>query len=357
MRVILNLIVLLAAIFSPTIVFAVDGDKPEREHVNLIEEGKTWEYIHIYTRWNRVILNSFKMHFDGTEIRDGIEYSKLVYCGNLTHWEVDYKDAGTGIGIDWRDLPQYDVTSQPNYFSNYFLMREERGKVYLYISDLVDGDIEKFKEGHSDWEYVEPGDEAILYDFTKEEGEIVENVFCNAHRYPSDIYPFSPAVWCFLDLTVTGVSEIDLYGRRLIRQDFENAIRRPSCLEGIGVVNAGILPFINQADILTGMENSEYFLNCLYDANGEIMYKGDEYVDVTEIVGLVDVANPTLNLAIERTGDGIRAEGAEIMLYDLSGRVVTSGYESLSTTFLQPGVYVAKAQSSSGLSTLKLKVD
>ncbi len=355
---IVRVLILMAVFICPVAASAQESENPsDREYVKLIEEGKTWEYLHMYTCWDRFTLNSFQMHFDGTEIRDGIEYSKLVYCGNQTQWKVDYEDAGTSNYIDWRDLPPFDITSQPNYFSNYFLMREEDGKVYLYIRDLVDGDIVSYNEDHSYWEFVKPGDEAILYDFTKEEGEIIENVFCNVNPYPDDIYPFSPAEWCFMDLTVTRVSEIDLYGKRLILQDFGNARRRPSCLEGIGVVTAGILPFINQADMLTGMEHGEYYLNCLYDANGDIIYKGDNYVDVAKIIELAEVAQPTVNLAIERTGDGIRAEGAEITLYDLSGRVVASGYESLPTISLQPGVYVAKAQSPYGISTLKLKVD
>ncbi len=361
---IVRVLILLAVFICPVAASAQDGDtSSEREYVKLIEEGKTWEYILSYNTWSWYTFTAFQMHFDGTEVRNGIEYHKLVYCGDLTTWKscepwVDENERGD----DWPERTPYEITNKPNDITAYFLMREEEGKVYLYVRDLIDGknnpdDLFGFD---NQYENQEISDEAILYDFTKQSGETIQEVFCNWMEH-HQIYPYMPALWDYKDVYIKNISEIDLNGTLSIRQDCgeENWMWDwYSCIEGVGVIDRGFLPFIDCHPVSSNGGDGYYYLNRLFDDEGNIIYKENMlYCDVAKVIELLDVATPTLNLAIERTGDGLRAEGAEITLYDLSGRVITSGYESLSTTSLQPGVYVAKAQSSSGLSTLKLKVD
>lgn len=345
-------------LINSNVCLAEGNEKPnEREYIKLIEEGKTWEYIYGsgYYEWGD--FSAFQMRFDGTEIRNGVEYHKLVYCGNLTTWYT--KDRNV------RPLVVSNLSDRPNDIDTYYLMREEDGKVYLYIKDLMDGKINPEDEVWIPEGGVEiVGDEAIIYDFTKEAGSIINNVFCNYRTFQSNIYPFDFSLWSCINIYVKSVSEIELNGKRSIKQvcveDFYR-YDRYSCIEGVGVDSFGFLPFIDIHPLTSGFDYSYYYLNCLYDADGEMIYKADgeyfKYIDIEELVRLADIDQPVIAPTIVRNNDGIKAENAVITLFDLSGRVMISGYETVSTSSLQPGVYIAKAESPSGISTLKIRID
>lgn len=60
-------------------------------------------------------------------------------------------------------------------------------------------------------------------------------------------------------------------------------------------------------------------------------------------VGITDVIDSSAASAISFDGVTVRAAGADITVYDLSGVAVARGYESASMASMAPGVYIAKA--------------
>ena len=120
-------------------------------------------------------------------------------------------------------------------------------------------------------------------------------------------------------------------------------------IEGVGFCRSGFLPlFVYDTRVCTDAVN--YTLNRVYNAEGDIIYRG---LDIDPETVSVEKVYDKSSLSLNYGGEAVFAEssdgtGISLSLLDISGKVMSRvsgiGSVSASTAALTPGVYIAVAE-------------
>ncbi len=310
-----------------------DTDEDKKQPL-LIREDRIWEYLY---RENGLLKNPivengldnyllFRMRFDGTREMDGTVYHRLLYTGNIVKWSLTNED----------DIFGWEETANDN--SQEYLMREEDGKVYV---------LNNFSSSSP---YPVPDvKEILVYDFNLRKDDSYRLFYCVP-------YWEGKTVWDdlsddFTTFTVKDINEVEIDGEVCVRQEISHC-DPPSLytvIEGIGFCESGFLPLFVY-DTRVCIEYVNYNLNRVYNAEGDIIYRG---LDIDPETVSVEKVYDKSSLSLNYGGEAVFAENPEgavisLSLLDISGKVMSrvsgAGKVSASTAALTPGVYVAIAQ-------------
>ena len=302
----------------------------------LIREDRVWEYLYTENGLldNPVVENGadnyllFRMRFDGTCEIDGVEYHRLRYTGNVVKWAFSYEG----------DLFGYEETTNDN--PQEYLMREEDGKVYVFNnfnSPEIEGEIE-----------------FLDYDFNLREGDSYRLEYCIPFWKKEPIW--APDIEGRSSIfTVTEIDKTEIDGQDCLVQKLYKSESSPASdaeytvIEGVGFCRSGFLPlFVYDTRVCTDAVN--YTLNRVYNAEGDIIYRG---LDIDPETVSVEKVYDKSSLSLNYGGEAVFAEssdgtGISLSLLDISGKVMSrvrgTGKVSASTAALTPGVYVAVAE-------------
>ena len=303
--------------------------------VRTVREDRVWEYLYTENGLldNPVVENGgdnyllFRMRFDGTCEIDGVEYHRLRYTGNVVKWAFSYEG----------DLFGYEETTNDN--PQEYLMREEDGKVYVFNnfnSPEIEGDIE-----------------ILDYDFNLREGDSYRLEYCIPFWKKEPIW--APGIEDRSSIfTVTEVDKTEIDGQDCLVQKLYKSESSPASdaeytvIEGVGFCRSGFLPlFVYDTRVCTDAMN--YTLNRVYNAEGDIIYRG---LDIDPATVSVDRVTAQPSPAIEYDDMTLTATGNDgssltLTLFEVSGKEISeisgTGSVSASTAALSPGVYVAVA--------------
>ncbi len=326
-------------------------------NVATIREGRVWEYVYSESGGRPTLPqfngqeNSamFRMWFDGTEMRDGVEYHRLVASETMDIWGYNYDR-------DTQEMIFQGLQTIPNCNQQVRLLREDNGKIYMY----VDSSVNDFYEAgqHKD---------VLLYDFSKNVGESYETMYClpyigggvfwydeRGYDAPANFMDIKSTEYVTIDgedcLSQTGKIKDEFgYGDGYWEPEF-------NMIEGIGLTGHGYLPFL-MLDLRAASIYFNYKLNRVYNAEGEIIYRGEDIDTSTLSVGRV--MNDAISLSF--SNGAVRAAGAgevSLSLYDVKGSVVATTTASdraeIATSMLSPGVYIAVCKAAGGTKTLRI---
>lgn len=242
----------LAAVLPATAAGTDDGYRP------MIRQDRTWEYLQTRREMKGTAPGFdnhntlFRMKFDGSEVKNGKEYSRFVYCGDRSSWTstIDY-NTGTTISTDTITVPNDNTTV--------FYLREEPGKVFvLFPHDDVWG----YDGNNYD---VKKGDEVLLYDFTLKDGESFTGFWASGDFMGGLIdYPVRA-----LDPVKVAGEECRVFG---MTKDFHGACDGYRFAEEAGCLNFGTLAAPDGVLRTTGMTTTDTHLQKMYDADGNVIY-------------------------------------------------------------------------------------
>lgn len=247
----------LAAVLPATAAGTDDGYRP------MIRQDRTWEYLQTRREMKGTAPGFdnhntlFRMKFDGSEVKNGKEYSRFVYCGDRSSWTstIDY-NTGTTISTD--------TVTVPNDNTTVYYLREEPGKVFILFP-------------HDDvWGYdgknydVKKGDEVLLYDFTLKDGESFTGFWASGDFAGGLVdYPVRA-----LDPVKVAGEECRVFG---MTKDFHGACDGYRFAEEAGCLNYGTLAAPDGVLRTTGMTTTDTYLQKMYDADGNIIYDSSQY--------------------------------------------------------------------------------
>lgn len=326
-------------------------------NVATIREGRVWEYVYSESGGRPTLPqfngqeNSamFRMWFDGTEMRDGVEYHRLVASETMDIWGYNYD-------LDTQEMIFQGLQTIPNCNQQVRLLREDNGKIYMY----VDSSVNDFYEAgqHKD---------VLLYDFSKNVGESYETMYClpyigggvfwydeRGYDAPANFMDIKSTEYVTIDgedcLSQTGKIKDEFgYGDGYWEPEF-------NMIEGIGLTGQGYLPFL-MLDLRTATIYFNYKLNRVYNAEGGIIYRGEDIDPSTLSVGRIASDAGSLSFS----NGAVRAAGADevsLSLYDVKGSVVAtvnaSDRAEIATSMLSPGIYIAVCKSANGSKTLRI---
>lgn len=270
------------------------------------------------------------MRFDGTEEVNGKIYHRIISCQkNIFRYNEATKQFNiTDVNDDICELEGY--------------LREEGGKVYT----LSQGQYSDNRWCGILYPYEFPNDgdiisEFLLYDFTCEKGEWYEAI-SNFTR-SAELVNFTPVSKEVVDIDGEQCFHIGV-GTFINDQGFSNY----EIIEGIGPVNWGSLHY-NEWNIPSKIWEYNYF-NRVFDTSGRVIYERPEAYEFSlpenlfSEVGALE-ENTRLHFVDEQISYGDNSGMNSISIFNLSGCEVVSvsgaGRQTLSTTGLQPGVYIA----------------
>lgn len=327
-KITLGLIVLFIGIaISP---FAALGsvNAAGRDYVPMIREDRVWEYALWYNSdhtTREVYL--FRMKFEGEEVHNGHVYYKCVFVGDEIHWSVDLSNEGAYNG---------DMVMKPTEKTEYFLLREEGGKVFLYL----DSQLADIKKALAD-EWGQDADEVTVYDFNLEERDETDLI---SIRYRFEDSYISPGVEIY-GHEVSKVETVTVEGQQCRKLSFGDTVHEVCFIEGIGTTTDGILPLYNADSYFTGHGENYYNLNKVCNSAGEVIYKADDYIDISTL-SVETVGDESFEI---RNGEiVVNSHGGQVIVtvYDVSGRVEISATcndkVEIPLDGLSSGVYIAE---------------
>lgn len=297
---------------------------------HIIREDRVWEYVYnIGEVWNQM----FRLKFEGKEEHEGRTYHRLVHTGDLVGWKSDYD-------YDKDEYVTWGREDSPNDNDMVYLMREEEGRVYLLNSNM----------GESlDWAFdPQPAPkEVLIYDFNMKAGESY-NLLAGIWDWNSEPEWHCAGDWAQCEIISTDTVEID--GEECIVQNASFVLlNNLKIIDGIGFAEHGFLPFLC-CDMRTTLFRSNYNLNRVYNAAGEVIYRG---LDIDPETVSVDAIETLPSTTLSYDGVSVQAvnpagNSITLSLLDISGTLMSrsEGSETAvaSTAALTPGVYVAIAQ-------------
>ena len=191
---------------------------------------------------------------------------------------------GYNYDRDTQEMIFQGLQTVPNCNQQVRLLREDNGKVYMYVDSSVN---DCFEAGqHKD---------VLLYDFSKNVGESYETMYC--------------------------------------------------------------LPYLGGNVFWAASIYFNYKLNRVYNAEGEIIYRGEDIDTSTLSVGRIMI--DAMSLAF--TDGAVRAAGSgevSLSLYDINGSVVATTTASdraeIATSMLAPGIYIAVCKTAGGSKTIRI---
>lgn len=307
---------------------------PDVSHtpVNLIRPDREWEYVSYSADEEKKVFR--RMKFDGTETIGDQTYNRWV---TFKTTEISYTSQGNlaKVSID-------------NSIRDIRLLREENSKVYMLVSSVG---------SQNGGEPVEMG----LYDFTQRPDDIVigcadENDATGFRIEETGIVEIEGENclvqsynqrYAFWDTMIDGLPIYSLYGESFAYK----------MIEGIGFDGWGTMTYIPVWVTTEGYPNA--FINNVYNANGEIVYKGrNEQVPISEYDGIGELTEDAVN--IEHADGKITVSGVEaIEIYGVDGRLVCSHKTlgakiEISENTLPKGFCIIKALASDKLYSFKI---
>ena len=127
-------------------------------------------------------------------------------------------------------------------------------------------------------------------------------------------------------------------------------------IEGIGLTGRGYLPFL-MLDLRTASIYFNYKLNRVYNAEGEVIYRGEDIDTSTLSVGRVMNDAGSLSFSNGAVRAAVSGE-VSLSLYDVKGSVVATATASeraeIATSMLSPGIYIAVCKTAGGTKTLRI---
>ncbi len=341
-----------------SILMAVSGIMASAGNVATVREGRVWEYVYsegggrptlpeFDGDYNMVM---FQMWFDGTEDRNGKEYHRLVASDSISIWGYKYvRDSDEEIFQGVKTIPNRNKQTR--------LLREEDGKVYLYVDNTVNA-------------FFEPGEymDLLIYDFTKNIGGSYKTVYClpylnggiDWYEHGIDGPDITMNIKSSEYVTIDGEECLSQVGK--INEIYENDYSPIeweydyNMIEGIGLTGQGYLPFL-MLDLRTASIYFEYKLNRVYNADGEVIYRGEDIDTTTLSIGSIAPDAGSLTFA-NGTVKAVGAGEVSLTLYDISGRSVATDNATESaeivTEGLPHGVYIAVCKSQSGMKTFRI---
>ena len=247
-----------------------------------------------------------QFHFNGTKILDGKEYAVFMDSKNN---EVAF-------------------------------MRQDGDKVYMHLDESAAKDYAASLEIMD----AQLPTEVLMYDFGAAPGDrYVTMGYCDRGEVPS-----------YAEIEVVSVCTTLIGGEEARVQNVMQLMsgRMYVIVEGIG---AGIGRLDNPqygTVVTTGMSKIEFYVDRVLGSDGSVIFTREDFDSTKPIVNTVEGVNagsPGLSYSY---GVLRSAEGAELAVYDMAGKLVAQGRGSLSTSSLQPGIYIVK----SGVSAIKITV-
>ncbi len=205
-----------------------------------------------------------------------------------------------------------------------------------------------------------------LYDFSKNVGESYETMYCLPYLGGGvfwywqgyDAPASSMGIKSSEYLTIDGEECLSQTAR--ITVDYgEDQYEEPDdycMIEGIGLTGRGYLPFL-MLDLRTASIYFNYKLNRVYNAEGEVIYRGEDIDTSTLSVGRVMNDAGSLSFSNGAVRAAVSGE-VSLSLYDVKGSVVATTTASdraeIATSMLSPGVYIAVCKTAGGTKTLRI---
>lgn len=317
---------------------AFEDEKDAASYNSMINEDRVWEYCLSYGGPDNADVCIFQMKFDGERSVNGTTYHRFKFTGDEALWTVNMMNG------------QYngDLEINSNEKTQYFLLREEDRRVYLYLDESFE-DVKSYLAEVCSLNV----DEILLYDFNLGEGDEM-GLLSIIYHYPN---PLTYAIG-YNNHIIDKTDYTDIGGEACLTQLIGD--KWFVMVEGIGCIGRGILPAYQIDGWLTSFSSSEYFytLNRVYDSNGEVIYNNPD--GVTDIPTSVGAVYDDTHIQLHYRNSVIEAYGICpqdcLELYDAKGQLLESAngkdHLILPTNELQPGVYVAKA----GSKTLKILI-
>ncbi|MDE6379441.1 MAG: hypothetical protein K2L11_03140 [Muribaculaceae bacterium] len=259
------------------------------EYKSMIRYDRVWEHLSVH--WDDK--TAFYTKFDGAEEINGKTYHRLVSFRKATY---DYD----------KDGQCYIIDVDENYYRHEGYLREEEGKVYTLISNVVYSDDRYF--GHL---YIPSGGEAhpsdleekLLYDFTCKEGDTYVG-----------LHVFAETEEMVFKVRAVESVEIDGESHRLMLvspEDYDY-IELP-IVEGIGLDSEyGCLTTINFLYIPT-CPCTDHIFNRVLSIDGKVLYPREDNRDRIPVADFLGVDN-----VIDNTKD------KNASIYDMLGRRISS---------------------------------
>ena len=290
--------------------------KDREDFGSTVREDRVWIYRAEVSQGDKVGYE-YHMRFDGVTEIDGKTYHNLN-----TVKAVGYSYEGSGSTPTEIEIPERLT----------FLMREDDGRIYRHapLPSSPESD-------YMGWN-VSDG-EALVYDFNLSEGDAVSVV-------DSFGQPVGGKVTSVSVLEISG-EECKAYTMLLDGSGLEYEI-----IEGIGVTTIGCLPYI-QTDMVAGgtipgyapTADARQSLYQVTDLDGNVIYQSDKCLD-WPWVGVETATRDDFSIEYRDSMISVRggqSSASEIIISDMSGKMVARGENTVSTSSLQPGVYVAKS--------------
>lgn len=258
------------------------------EYKSMIRYDRVWEHISVH--WDDK--TAYYTKFDGAEEINGKTYHRLV---SFRKSRYDY-DAEEKIYL-------FDVDE--NYFQHEGYMREEDGKVYTLVTDIVRDDY-----GLQGYLYIPNGNEAhpadleemLIYDFTCKEGESYRGLTTNGYYVDEITYKVKSTE--FVDI------DGEQHRRLLVSPEEYNEDLELPMVEGIGIASEyGCLTTIHIA--MPTCPCMDHMFHRVLDMDGKMIYPTNEYVS---------------SIPIDFLGVGSIAGQAEetAPIYDVLGRRISN---------------------------------
>ncbi|MBD5357209.1 MAG: T9SS type A sorting domain-containing protein [Bacteroides sp.] len=327
-----GLIVLIGNIISPLNVLGFENAE-ERDCVPMIREDRVWEYTLLYDSdhsTREVCL--FQMKFEGEEEHNGRVYSKCVFVGDEIRWSVDLSNEYASYNGD--------MVIKPTEKTEYFLLREEGGKVYLYL----DSHLADIKKALADQSGLDT-DEITVYDFNLAEREETDLI---SIRYEFENSYVIPSVGIY-GHEVSSIETITVDGQECRKLSFGDTAHEVYFIEGIGTTTDGILPLYNIDDYITGYRHGEHYynLNKVCNSAGEVIYRAEDYsyIDINT-VSVETIGDESFEIREGEIVASSQGREVNVTVYDMSGRIEISAScddkVQLPLAGLSPGVYIAE---------------
>lgn len=310
---------------------AVTANAQSHDYLPIVREGVEWGYVTEYHKPKEVLSRScHRLQFLGDSVVNNVTYKKLYF----------YKTN--------------KIEAKPENL--YALMREDDGKVYLYMGE----NNEWYTKANLLWVfYGLQNQEFMLYDFKAAKGD----VFCHideTYNNPSDNTPTT----IVNEMKVTGIENIESCG--INRNAFsvkvtEGVLLSPNSdakfIEGIGPVEWDMGGYYSRVgdvaypyvDELASTQWHELILLYQRDLDGRMLYKSPQYDNYffydTTIAGIDDIRDDggeslsvkNINgLAVEVESDGI------VEAFNLQGIKVASAAGGV-IALPAPGIYLLHA--------------
>lgn len=329
---------------------------PDIDHkpVKLIRPDREWEYVSYHPFGETTTYR--RMKFDGTENHNGRTYHRwetfrttVVYH----HWEKQEDD--------WVDFYTVDIDELPRDIR---LLREEDSKIYMLLPD--DFDINYYPDflGQNNiataWNSSDIDNgckEMILYDFTQRNGDIIQGCI-------EECIPAGFPVTYTDNITIEGEECIVQHNSEVYWDFMYRLGNYPTynfydykIIEGIGFDGWGTMTMIPV--LVTSNEEPNFFINNVYNSEGEVIYPGRGQTVPTKDYNGIDIAQAErLDIRIIN-GDIFTSGAIHIKIYTLDGQLVYSDNSDgtdaiISTSDWAKGTYIVQAIGVSCNRTIKL---